>query len=566
MSAGTKGPGWFARVGRFFRGRGLAILAFIGGVGCLYVTVAMNMFGGASMGADAQAQALLGGAGVAVEIVGICILGLIGPTLCHGKRWYWRAGLTLTIMLSAGYCIWSLWDFMSVQRLSVEAARKAQITARDEQKQLKVDAFKDRQRSDEQARKEQRDLQARLAQEQLRWLQRDVQGAGRKERKELRKETLQGAADIIAKVGQGEAPPAAASPDMPSLDASDVIVRPDLGNESMAKLIGMEADSLLAIRMAYLAIVLIMLESILFPATGNLWRRRNEVVDLIPIPLTDYAQARPVLAEAAPVPLALAGPVAAPSIVSTETASPTPQLPANIEKPMPGGEAGASPAPEPTPPKPNLFLDQSPLPGAVRELLAIGFPVDGRPAGPQRPQDVPATAALRFVRVMKAFGRDGKHWSQDLEALYEQFCQADHREMTSVKAVWLALQKTPGIEQKDERFERGSDKKRSRYTITPGKYPRKPADAAAPQEVGDGERAPFSVALPVAANDTAPLPVQKQSRPHLATMPKRTPFLAEQERWTIVAEAAEARRLKAELRGQSRKQRGSRTHRFARAA
>lgn len=317
--------------------------------------------------------------------------------------------------------------------------------------------------------------------------------------------------------------------------------------------------------MAILGVAVLELGGLTVPTIGLTYMFGVSVraIDRKPDDNTAPSAATSTLAAATvPTPLALTGPG-----VGTAPPAPQQEVAQIATPPLVGeaiGEGSAGPAkPTSSPqPVPNPFLDSQPIPGSEPLLRSINFPFDERPTGPQKIKDAPKDAARRFAAVCKAYGKTGGFWADEISALYAQFCQADHREQTSMRDVYSALQNTRGVEYAKVRINPGTENKAARYTIAPARYSKpaktsEPANDTPPPEVGADKGRPFSVASQVAANDAAPL------KPPLRIVPRRTPFLAEQERWALVAEAAESRRMKAELRGQSRKQRGSRMHKRA---
>lgn len=119
------------------------------------------------------------------------------------------------------------------------------------------------------------------------------------------------------------------------------------------------------------------------------------------------------------------------------------------------------------------------LPKEVEALLReIGMPPcsgwTGKPskiyAGKLRAPDTPEDAARRFVVWIRATEQTGEYKAHQLEALYDEFCQVDHREMVPSNLFLGALTKTAGV--KKQQLAK-NDRART-YTIRPARPAPKP--------------------------------------------------------------------------------------------
>jgi hypothetical protein len=124
------------------------------------------------------------------------------------------------------------------------------------------------------------------------------------------------------------------------------------------------------------------------------------------------------------------------------------------------------------------------LPKEVEALLReIGMPPcsgwTGKPSkiygGKLRAPDTPEDAARRFVVWIRATEQTGEYKANTLEALYDEFCQVDHREMVPSNLFLGALSKTAGV--KKQQLAK-NDRVRT-YTIRPARPAPKPKSATA---------------------------------------------------------------------------------------
>jgi len=546
------------------RGKWISVGLLLSGIGALAITILMNRHAGESMGATAEGRALLSAGAITVDVVGICVFGLAAGALLRARTWGIKAvgAAFLVVMLgSVGFSIMSIMNFVATERMSVDNAIRERQAERARRSQNAEAAAKQRQEAALAAAEKQRQEQNRLAEQHLKWLQ----GVARKDdltRKE-RKEIISGAGDVIAKIGQPALPQLADQAPAAPTDET-VLVRSEAGPEMIAEFSGLQARAVLMVQMGWLAILLISYKALAFPGVSLTWPR--ETIDIKPAVSEPSAPAvSPVALTPVVAPLALPGPA-----VGTALPAPDQQV-AQIAPPKPAEPPAETPAsglakPTVSPqPVPNPFIDGRPLPGSEGSLASINFEFDRRPTGQLKIKEGPKDSARRFAIVCKAYGQTGGFWADEIKRLYDQFCIADHREPTSMRDVWSALQNTRGVEYAKVRVNPGTENKAARYSITPARYSKpavkEPANdkEPAPSEVGGKTSGPFE-SWAVAANDTAPLKPQVAK----ARVALKTPafLIEEQERWHI----AQSRAWKDEMRGISRKQRGSRVNRMARAA
>ncbi len=445
------------------RGRGLSITLAASGIGALVITMLMNRHAGESMGATSEGRALLSAGAIAVDVVGICVMGMVAGALIS-KRGAWLkilGGLFGLVMIgSVGLSIMSIMNFVAAERMSVDRARKAQEQAVEQRREDQRKAAEARQRAAELAAKEQRDTQARLAESHLKWQQRQIEGAGRKERRELRKETQAGAAEIIAKVGQAAPAPAAPEPTAP-LEPPVVIVRSEYGVEMIAEMSGLDARTVIVTQMGWLAVLLILYKALAFPGSAILWAKASDEAEIFR-PLPAPARIDP------PVTIDMAAlPPPSQDAAADDGNPPTPPVPAEIP---PAAEAAPPPPAEPE--KPAQPVVRTLLDGADQSLRAIGFPVDGPPVGPLRSRDDPKTTARRFVVWVRAYGRDGDMHEDEIVRLYAEFAREDHREQIAPSYLLNSLRDhTPGVRKHRPRVG-GVKVSRWVYTIAPGRFPK----------------------------------------------------------------------------------------------
>lgn len=290
------------------------------------------------------------------------------------------------------------------------------------------------------------------------------------------------------------------------------------------------------------------------------------VLDLKPeaSPSTASAAASALMSVAAPIALTPPG-LSSGSLVGA--ALPTQPLPStdpvelepeNAPRPVSVGSQEAVPADADNRPV-NPFLGR-PTPGSESELRSFGFPVDGRPPGPSRPKLAVKDEALQFCTALRAYGMANIAIPQtDVPRLYRQYAIANHREMVEEAALLEVMQRMRSaavrVEYGKMRYDDNKpENKRLSYKIAGKTFP-KPQQAPPPG--GGAERKNPFTPSPAAANDAAPAPAKR----HLAIVPMRS-FQPDGERWSLHDQVAEARRLKAEQRGQSRQMRRTQ-HRWA---
>lgn len=147
------------------------------------------------------------------------------------------------------------------------------------------------------------------------------------------------------------------------------------------------------------------------------------------------------------------------------------------------GTAGdAEPAEAPEPPAP---LVRMVLPGAEASLADIGFPA-AAPSGPKKDSLPAKIAANRFVVWLQAFDLVGQPLNdEDLTRLYAEFCEADWCNPTYAKHLRSELAEHRAVTWRKASVGKGDDgkvKKRARYEIRAGKFPKQPKAPPPPAE------------------------------------------------------------------------------------
>lgn len=447
------------------RGRGLSTATLVGGVSCLAITVLMNRHVGALMGATVEGAALLSSSAVAIEVVGICVMGMVAVAFARHASWWVKALAILPAIVwlaSTAVCISSITNFVAAERLSVDRARKEQEADIKRRRDRADEAAKERQRAAEKASEDRLRAQQDLAKTQLGFMQAQVREAGKKDRKVLQKGFAGEAAKIIGEIGKAEAP-AAPAPEAAAAPEPVIIVRSESGVELIADITGLDQRSVLVMQMGALAVLLIVIEALCFPAAALLWPHAGEAT-VLPEVLTALKShfnapeipppvASPLLIESAALP-AIAPPAASDTVVPAP-----PPLP--------------EPMPEPRPAR-------TPLPGAEASLRGIGFPLDGKPPGPQRERQQAKVAAQRFLVWARAYGLADSYSPARIEELLTEFCVEDHREKPATTHFLSALADLHGVRKRRPIVD-GVKSSNNRYEISPGKY-RRPKPDEQPQQ------------------------------------------------------------------------------------
>jgi len=592
--APTKSPGFLKRLAESMHGRGLAVLLFIGGCACFAFTILMNQAFGSSIGATEQGKALLGGAAIVIDIVGLGLFGLAAGAIARSEKWHVRlvaVPLFLVVLACAVNSIVSIMGFVASERMAVSQARERRLAV-----------IAERQQQSDQAAKERREAQERLAKTQLGFMQAQMRDARGRERRVLSKDFAKGASEIIAEVGKdAERAGATAS------EAPIVIVHTEGQAELIADATGLDQKLVRTVSMASIAVLLIVLKVCCFPLAGFFWgqqpRHRGRIIDLEAV---SQGAGGSALASGVAV-----GALPAPAGVPL------------LEQPTPKGDDPDTPA-----------EDSAAVAAELAKELANAPPaaVDRGPPVSQTADE----AALGFVywcrRTKDSLGRPrtGRYLPAHLDQAYEMYCKEENFIPVHLDRFREEIARLSKKLVKKHRL--GRDKQ-TIYTITQGRDPKytvakgyvDPGTAAKvagrpktddPEQVEEDEAddeeqddtdlgAPSASAAPAQpAPQPQPQPQPKTAQttsaprgggavifhPFVAAVPASQTlrglqragierFLAAQqgsafpqswrpvvsrqeEQWAI----AEARRMKAEFAGRSRKQRGNRVGRMARAA
>jgi hypothetical protein len=313
----------------------------------------MNMHVGALMGATAEGRFLLSAGAITIEIVGVCIAGMVAGALLRADGWAKKAfgaGFIVAVIASMLVCIQSVTNFVAAERMSVDRAKREQEAEIERRRELAEDMAKRRQAVAEQAAKEVREAQARIAEKQLGFVASQMKDATGREKRIIRKDLGEATAKIISELGKTPATsPAEAEPAKEELRA--VIVRSENGTELMAEITGLDQRALMFWNIGAIAVLLIVLEAMLFPAATLLWPRavcfsgslpthmeatEPEILPLLPPAVTPEEAPRRIKARrgvAAPEP-AQPKAIAAPIASASEEIDPKPVI-AFLAKHMP---------------------------------------------------------------------------------------------------------------------------------------------------------------------------------------------------------------------------------------
>lgn len=253
----------------------LSVLLYLAGFACLAITAMMNRHAGISQGATEEGRQLLGAGAIAIDIVGLVILGSVAGNLLASHR-RWLGGAVLVVVIGCAlFSISSIMSFVASEWLSVSASRRTALETAQRTRDAADAAAKERLR-----------LQAELAKQHLKTLETtSIAGGGRQERRDLRKDMNSAAAELIAKVGQ--APEA-----VPPSPAPEIMLRPDGGAEMIAWIMNTPEQTVQVTRMAALAVLLIVIKTFVFPLGAFYWKkdRGPEFLPTPTVPLGEEAK------------------------------------------------------------------------------------------------------------------------------------------------------------------------------------------------------------------------------------------------------------------------------------
>ena len=244
---------------QWLKDRALSMMLFAIGLAALGVTIAINRFFGVSQAATAEGQVLSGSISVIIDVA-LVALGVAAGTLLRSEGPVRKAigALCFLLMLACALAsVIAVLGFLGAERISVSKAR-------DKQEQIanaKVAA-------QQAAEKDKLDAQIKLARENAQWMQgaANQKGMGKAERKEMRRDMVEGMTKSVEAIGKSGATLAPSAP-------VEVIVKTDEQVELIAQLIGINKSTAQLTILTYISILVIVLKSTLFPIGAYVWPR-----------------------------------------------------------------------------------------------------------------------------------------------------------------------------------------------------------------------------------------------------------------------------------------------------
>lgn len=242
---------------QWLKDRALAIMLLIGGCAALAITIALNRHFGVQQAATSEGQMLSGSMTVFIDVA-LVLLGITSGALWRSKDRVRKAvgGFTFLLMLACALAsVTSVLGFLGAERLSVSKAR--------EKAEQLADA---RHAADAAANKEKLDAQIALAKENAKWMQTQTagRGIGRAERKDLRRDMMDGMNKSVEVIGKATTTTAPEKP-------SEILLRPDGQVELIADITGINKQTLQLTILAYMSVLLIVLKSSFFPLGAFMW-------------------------------------------------------------------------------------------------------------------------------------------------------------------------------------------------------------------------------------------------------------------------------------------------------
>jgi hypothetical protein len=343
-----------AAIKRFFTGYLLAILIALGASAALAITTRMNQMSGGGMGATEEGRELIGYAFIVVHVLGVVVCGLLYGGFSRRGNKVWARRMGFIVVGSALISAMNIMGFMASEVLSRQKSQEQQIAERKEDRETR------RQLEDKRL-----ELQAKLAEKQLGWNQLALRqkGAGRGDRRDM----LAASGKLITEIGK-------AGSEAPAETAPVPAIEPDGGSKLISEMTFglLTASGAQTIKLAGVTLLLLVLETMLWPAAGYYWG------GLRTAPAGGMA------------PLEGGAPIATPPL--------PPSGPAQLQITGPAG------TPPDTPVQP---LSIARRPKTVEEA------------------DV---AARNFVEWCCDTNRAGvKYWGDDIDRVYNEYCEAQNR-------------------------------------------------------------------------------------------------------------------------------------------
>ena len=124
----------------FYRNVGWTLIA--GGFVLLAITAFMNWFQGDHIGVTTAGKLLNSIGSVAIDLVGIVVIGVACGACWAAKRWVWASIFTVAVILSAGWSVNSIMSFQATERISASSARLKAIQRSAAADKLQIDDYK----------------------------------------------------------------------------------------------------------------------------------------------------------------------------------------------------------------------------------------------------------------------------------------------------------------------------------------------------------------------------------------------------------------------------------------
>lgn len=508
----------------------LSILSGAAAAVCMVVTALMVRQLGESLGATADGRQLLSAASVAVHLIGLVLMGLAfgyfekqrGP---DRKRLLpgWSFGTLALMILAGGFTMASIYGFVASERMSKSAALE---------RQLKEEAD-DKKAAREVAQKK-LDAQLDMTKGMVDWAKKSVKtdDLGRRERKDM----LEAAQKAISNVTKEQEGPTRSAP-----ASKEILMRPDSQAEGLSMVTGLSIAMIQNTLGMWLSFLLITLEMVLWPQATRMWPRRIAV---------DLIEAKPEVFAALSAGRD-AGTALQPAPEQKALPAPTPEQIPVVREPAPKAPAIITLEPETVAIPVPLIL----LPGADLWLKSKGFELLPAKPGPLKDWVSKKQPAECQACWMQAYGLLGPFSHNQMSDLLARMCTAYHKKQPAWNVFAPELEKIKAIEVKKIRID-GQESPRPKrwYVASADRDIKKFAKESDPKQE--------------ASPDTGPRPLARASvsLPEAAANDNRRKKVAPA--W-LELQTREARQMKFMAQSnsvRSRKQRGARVGRMARAA
>lgn len=257
---------------QWLKDRLLSLMLFAGGFAALAITVSMNKSFGTNQAATAEGQFLSGSMAVVIDLA-LVILGITTGVLWRSKEKARKLGgcFTFLLMLACAMAsVLSVLGFLGAERLSVSKAREKQAEIANARIAAQAAAEKSK-----------LDAQIALAKDNAKWMQTQTEGRGigRTERKEMRRDAMDGMTKSVEAIGKAGS---TLAPEKPM----EILMRPDGQVEMVAEMVGINKETAQLTILAYFALLLIVLKSSFFPLGAVSWPRPVALPRSVTEPIT----------------------------------------------------------------------------------------------------------------------------------------------------------------------------------------------------------------------------------------------------------------------------------------